>query len=273
VIVSRWPEGLVLVRQVDHQVQCRLMADAWGNEDFARPEPYGPLAEAARVHDEGWREWEGAPGVDSDGEPIDFTDIDRTVHVALYREGIRAAAEADPRTGLLVSLHGQGLYEGRRGLDGRPVTPREARPPAVRAFLEDQDRVQAELRARIVDGQLAVASAANWHFDDWVDAAYRLLQTWDVMSLHLTWRAQPAGRETVLPRVPRAVGHEGVALTLRPVGPRTATCDPWPFGADAVDLPVLSRTIPDRRYGSDEELGAALEAAPLVAVPYALRPV
>ena len=38
-IVSRRAGRLVLVRQVDHQEQCGLMADAWGNASFARPEP------------------------------------------------------------------------------------------------------------------------------------------------------------------------------------------------------------------------------------------
>ena len=38
-IVSRRPEGLLLVRQVDHQEQCGLMAAAWGNAEFARPQP------------------------------------------------------------------------------------------------------------------------------------------------------------------------------------------------------------------------------------------
>ena len=60
-IVSRREEGLLLVRQVDHQDQCAAMAEAWGNDDFALPEPYGPVVEAARAHDEGWRAWEPRP--------------------------------------------------------------------------------------------------------------------------------------------------------------------------------------------------------------------
>src|SRR5687768_416692 len=102
----------MLVRQVDHQEQCGAIAAAWGNAAFARPEPYGPLAAAAAVHDEGWRAWEEAPLVGEDGAPVDFPQIDRPTHVALYREAIAAAVARDPRTGLIVSLHGQGLYEG-----------------------------------------------------------------------------------------------------------------------------------------------------------------
>jgi hypothetical protein len=253
VIVSRRPEGLLLVRQVDHQDQCGLMADAWGNADFARPDPFGPLATAAAVHDEGWRAWEEAPQVGEDGAPVDFPHIDRPTHVALYREGIEGAIARDPRAGLIVSMHGLGLYEGRLGLDEGPATPRRARPPAVQAFLAEQDTVQGELRERI---------GAGTELDAWAWAGYRLLQTWDVMSLHLTWRAQAAGRETTLPQVPRAAGDPGVTLTLRPVDALAATCDPWPFGVDEVALPVAARVVEDRPYASDADLQGALRAAP-----------
>jgi hypothetical protein len=252
VIVSRRPAGLVLVRQVDHQDQCALMAEAWGGAGWARPEPYGPLALAGAIHDEGWREWEEAPRV-ADGAPVDFADIDRPTHVALYTRAIDAARRRDPRAGLLVSLHGQGLYEGRRGLDPGPATPRSERPPEVRAFLAAQDRVQAELREEIGGGP----ELERWAWD-----AYRLLQTWDTLSLYLTWRALAAGREGGLPQVPREPGDEGVELRLRPAGPWTAVCEPWPFAGDRVDLPVRARVIPDRRYAGDADLATALAGTP-----------
>ena len=109
------------------------MAERWGNDDFARPRPYPPLVEAAAWHDEGWRPWEEAPEVDDDGAPVNFLDLDRDRHMALYRLGILRAAERSPRAGLLVSMHGQGLYEGRLGLSAPPEPRRAAagRDPRV----------------------------------------------------------------------------------------------------------------------------------------------
>ncbi|MGD9572357.1 MAG: DUF3891 family protein [Thermoleophilia bacterium] len=271
---------LVLVRQVDHQEQCALMADAWGNGDFARPEPFAPLRAATLLHDEGWRAWEEAPGV-ADGAPVDFPHIDRTTHVALYRAGIARAVEEGVLTGLLVSLHGSGLYEGRGGLDPTPPTPRAERPPAVRDFLAEQDRLQARLRAHATtaDGDAGLRAHATTAGSDaglhahattagpvragWEWAAYRLLQTWDAFSLYLTWRSLPAGREGMLPRVPRGAGDdEGVALRLRPAGEDACTCDPWPFAGDRVELPVRAREVPDRHYASAADLAGALAEAP-----------
>jgi hypothetical protein len=238
------------------------MADVWGNSDFARPEPFAPLRAATAVHDEGWRRWEDAPRV-RDGAPVDFPGIDRTTHVDLYRQGIRHAEAIGPRVGLLVSLHGRGLYEGRGGLDPGPPTPRSEREPAVRDFLAEQDAVVERFRARIGrDGEAA-----------WEWAAYRLLQTWDALSLYLTWRALPAGREGVLPRVPRSAADDaGTDLRLRPLGPDRCACDPWPFAADRVELPVRAREVPVRDYADDADLAAALAEAPWTTIVSVVTP-
>lgn len=264
-IVSPRDGRLVMVRQVDHQDQCAAMADAWGNGVFTRPEPFAPLRVAAALHDEGWRAWERAPTV-RDGAPVDFPHIDRATHVALYREGIRAAVAAGGRAGLLVSLHGGGLYEGRGGLDPGPATPRADRPPVVQAFLAEQDALQRDLRARITDGGDEGDPGWEW-------AAYRLLQTWDTLSLHLTWRAGPSGRDGALPQVPRAPGDPGVTLRVRAGGgPGEHVVDPWPFAGDRVALPVRVREIPDRRYRSDADLRDALTAAPWRTDTHVVRP-
>jgi Protein of unknown function (DUF3891) len=263
VIVSRWPGGLVLVRQVDHQDQCGLMADAWGNARFGRPEPFGPIALAARVHDEGWRAWEREPGVGADGAPVNFSAIERPTHVALYREGIARAAARDARAGLLVSLHGQGLYEGRRGLDPGPPTPRSDREPEVRAFLAEQDEVQAGLRARIGGGP---------GLEEWASAGYRLLQTWDVMSLFLTWGTLWDRGAATLPQVPRRAGDPGVEVRLGAGAGGAATCAPWPFAAGEVELLVAARTVPDRPYASAADLADALARAAWTTLECRVRP-
>lgn len=251
-IVSRRADGLVLVRQVDHQDQCALMARAWGNDIFSRPEPYAPLETAAALHDEGWRTWEQAPRV-AEGAPVNFTAIDRETHVALYAAGIGAVVASDTRAGLLVSMHGQGLYEGRGGLDAEPAPPREERPAAVRDFLAEQDAVQARLRGRIGAGDALT---------QWARACYRLLQTWDSLSLYLVWRGLSEGGRGTLPKVPRDEWDaEGVTLAIAPAGPDTCTITPWPFADDVVELPVPARVIEDRPYADDADLGASLERA------------
>ena len=260
-IVSARAEGLVIVRQVDHQAQCALMAEAWGNADFLCPEPFDPIRRAGAWHDEGWRSWEEAPEVDSGGRPLDFPDIDSVRHTALYREGIELATRGDPRAGLLVSMHGQGLYERRLGLDGAPKR-RVDQPPHVRAFIEEQEDFQAGQRTALGGGE---------ELDRWAWAAYRLLQAWDKLSLYLLWRGLPDARPGSLQAVPHDPGDPGVDLRLTPAGPRAAICDPFPFSTDAVALPVAARVIPDRRYDSRDDLRYALREAPWVTREYCVR--
>ncbi len=253
---------MLLVRQVDHQEQCALLAGAWGNAVFSRPEPFAPIEEAAACHDEGWRAWEAAPCVQG-GAPVNFTEIDRPTHVALYRAGIRTAIGRGPRTGLLVSLHGQRLYEGRGGLDPGPPPARTAREPVVRAFLEEQDAVQRELREAI-DADAALGP--------WESAGYRLLQTWDALSIHLTWRGLSAGRSLVLPQVPRASHDPGLDIHVLPEGPMACALTPWPFAGERLDLPVKARVIEDRPYASDLELRESLGRAPWITLTFRVRP-
>ncbi len=252
----------MVVRQVDHQDQVRQMAERWGNDDFARPRPYPPLVEAAAWHDEGWRPWEEAPEVDEDGAPVNFLDLDRERHMALYRLGILRAAERSPRAGLIVSMHGQGLYEGRLGLSA-PPEPRERRPAEIRAFLEEQDALQADLAARIGAGDALRA---------WAWAGYRLLQAWDLLSLWLLWRGLPDGREGVLAQVPAApVGDPGFDLRAVPDGDAAALIEPFPFAGDEAQVTVAARMIEDRRYEDDVDLRVALDDAPWTTLTHSLR--
>lgn len=251
-IVSRRPEGLLVVRQVDHQDQCRLMARAWGAGGFEPLDRWDAVEQAAAWHDEGWRSWERWPEIDDRGRPTDFADLDRAAHVRLYSEGIRAAARRSDEIGLLVSMHGQGLYEKRLGLDG-PPPPRAGRPVGIAAFLAGQDRLQSEVRARLGGGE----GLASWAW-----AAYRLLQAWDLLSLYLIWRALPAGRTGALPAVPRDAGDDGIAIALTPSGLRRARMDPYPFAVDPLELPVRARLIEDRLYRSHADLRRALDDAP-----------
>jgi Protein of unknown function (DUF3891) len=260
-IVRSELDTLVVVRQVDHQAQCGALARAWGNETFLRIDAFDALVMAADVHDEGWREWEAAPQVDAHGRPMDFPDLDRPTHLALYEHGIQLAERHGPRVGLVVSMHGQGLHEKRLGLDGEPPH-RETRPASEQAFLAAQDDRQRELAVAVGDPEI----------DAWAWAGFRLLQAWDTLSLYLLWRGLPVNATWTLPQVPRHVGDPGVPIVLRPARERECTVDPWPFGSDVVSAPVAGRRIPDRHYASDADLSVELARRPVTDDVFVLRP-
>ncbi len=261
-IVAREPGGLCVVLQVDHQDQCRHAADAWGNDDFERLDPWEPVQVAAALHDEGWRAWEALPRIDGAGGPMDFPDVPRPEHVALYEQGIAAAEAHGPAVGLLVSMHGLGLYRARLGLDG--VAPDPALlTPVVQEFICAQEVRQARLWAALGDTPDRRA---------WAWAAYRLLQAWDGLSLFLTWRGLPQAVDRRLRSVPRAAGDPGVDLALRPVDHLSAICAPFPFRGGEAVVPVTARVIPDRVYTSDEDLRTTLARAAPERRPFRILP-
>lgn len=185
---------LSLVRQVDHQVQCRDMAMAWGAPGFARLDHWDSVVRAAARHDDGWRAQDESPGVDGDGRPEDFPDVARDRHAAFYDEAIAAVCADDARAGLVCCLHGRGLYEKRLGLDG-PIPGRRGRPAVERDFIARQLRRQRALQRALGPGA-----------DAWGADAFLLLQAWDALSLYLVWTGLRRGEPWRLARVPRGPG-------------------------------------------------------------------
>jgi uncharacterized protein DUF3891 len=54
-MVGRYDESCpLLVSQVGHWQVAGLLAAHWGNDDFAPPTPFVPMALAAQEHDSGW---------------------------------------------------------------------------------------------------------------------------------------------------------------------------------------------------------------------------
>ena len=49
------------------------------------------------------------------GRPLNFLDVPVPAHLAFYRAGIAAITDEDPYAGLLVSMHGAGIYRQRYG--------------------------------------------------------------------------------------------------------------------------------------------------------------
>lgn len=257
-IVARDGDTLALVRQTDHQRQCRDMARAWGGPGVSRIPHWVAVEEAAARHDEGWDAEDRTPTLGRDGAPTDFPEVDRDRHAAFYERGIAAVEADDPRAGLVCCLHGRGLYEKRLGLDGTPP-PRTERPAHERAFIAAQLARQARLERALGPGA-----------DVWGMRAFLLLQAWDALSLYLVWTGLRRGGPWELRRVPMDGAGGEATLSVSRVDDLTAAVSPWPFAAPRVDLPVTVRHIAARPYAGAADLAREFDAASPCTVPYAL---
>ena len=224
--------------QTDHMTQAGDMGAAWGNEEVPGPKYRTAVVTAARNHDEGWRQWELAPEMDTaTGLPVDFREVDRRQHTQFYAKGVDFIEPTDPHAAFFISMHATGLYLGRYGVDGLPAPERGDLPPHSRAFVDAEEKRQERLA-----GSLQLMDD-----DIWYD--YRLLQLWDRLSIVLCHGWANARLGPLPLDVGKGTGNEPILSATR-VDPFTVILDPFPFVGDEQLFPARTLVVPYERYSS-----------------------
>jgi hypothetical protein len=195
-----------VVLQTDHANLSAGFARAWQT-------PLPPsLVVAVERHDDGWAVWEQAPRLDGDGKPIGFLEVDVRSHLAFYRAGIAAITEQDAEAGLLVSMHGAGIYRERYGLDPGLGLTRAA-------------EVQDEVDAFVAEQEAKFGGEPGDRRQD-----YELLQLFDRLSLYFCMRD---GEEAELQ-----------GYRLEPIAPWRVRLTPFPFRESPAHFSLTMRMIP-----------------------------
>jgi Protein of unknown function (DUF3891) len=208
VIVRELGDAWQVVMQTDHADLSAAFARAWAA-------PLSPsLILATERHDDGWAVWEQAPRVDGDGKPVNFLEVDIRSHLAFYRAGIAAITEQNADAGLLVSMHGAGIYRRRYGLDpGLGLARAAEAEDEVEAFVAEQE---AKFGGRPGDRQ----------------ADYELLQLFDRLSLYFCMRDVENGEAAELQ-----------GYRLEPVAPWHVRMTPYPFGDEPGRFSLVRRVV------------------------------
>src|SRR5581483_1678595 len=216
-----------IVMQTDHADLSGDFARRW-TERTNRSESLGVAAER---HDDGWAVWEQAPMCDAEtGKPLNFLDVGVLAHLAFYRAGIAAISEQDPYAGLLVSMHGAGIYRGRYGLQPElGLTQAKQAPEQVEAFVAEQE---SGFEAR--DAEVGVTAEQR-------RGDYELLQTYDRMSLLFCMN------DTLSPSETEFGGYR-----FRPQGTETMSIDPFPFEGEE-RFSLLRRVLPKTQWRTGTE--------------------
>jgi hypothetical protein len=208
-----------VVLQIDHEDLSGALARAWADQGPA----HASLATAAARHDDGWAVWERAPVVDESGKPVNFLDVDVSSHLAFYRACIAAVSEQDPYAGLLVSMHGAGIYQQRYGRDPSLGLSRAAEAQElIDAFVAEQEEGFERRRE-----QAGVSDGQRWR-------DYELLQLYDRLSLYFCLRdCENGGGEPV----------ELQGYTLELVAPWRVRMTPYPFGDSPARFELVRRVL------------------------------
>lgn len=216
-----------VVLQTDHADLSGDFARRWNH----RTDRSDSLVTAAERHDDGWAVWEQAPMCDPrTSKPLNFLDVGVLAHLAFYRAGIAAIGEQDPYAGLLVSMHGAGIYRGRYGLQPElQLTFAEDARKQVEAFVAEQE---SSFEPR--DAQSGVTAEDRKH-------DYKLLQIYDRMSLLFCMN------DTVAPPASEFSGYhfepDGTAVRMTP----------FAFDGSEQRFSLVRRLLPKRRWQDGAE--------------------
>lgn len=209
-IVRDYGDRWQVVLQTDHADLSGRLAASWADGEASES-----LRTAARRHDDGWAVWERAPAVDESGVPVNFLDVDVRSHLAFYRAGIAAITEQDPYAGLLVSMHGAGIYRQRYGLD-----------PAL--GLSRAPEVKDEVEVFVAEQEAKFGGDPGEHRRD-----YELLQLFDRLSLYFCMKDVEGGEAA------EVQGYE-----LEPLAPWRVRIRPYPFASAPAQFSLVRRVLP-----------------------------
>lgn len=252
-IVRDTGDAWQIVLQPDHAVLCEQFCRAWGNDSLAAPAPLESLAVATRRHDDGWAVWERSPSLDPDsGRPRAFLDVQVPLHLAFYRAAISAVTEEDAYAGLLVSMHGAGIYRGRYGSQPElKLTHAADVKELVDEFVDEQE---AGYDARI--------SALGIEEDERV-INYRFLQLYDRLSLYFCMKDLDRGEADTLKPIPTDYAGEETEIAIEPLAPWAVSMDPFPFAGSEAKFTLDRYLLPKDNWGSDAAFREAFNSAPV----------
>jgi hypothetical protein len=218
-IGDRWQ----VVMQTDHADLSGELARRWADQT----ERSESLTIAAERHDDGWAVWEQSPAYDPGAsKPVNFLDVNVLAHLAFYRAGIAAITEQDAYAGLLVSMHGAGIYRRRYGLQPElQLTFADGARREVDAFVAEQE---GAFEAK--DAELSVTAEQR-------QRDYELLQMHDRISLLFCMN------DTLSPG-----GGEFGGYSFRGEGSAVLAMDPYPFSGGEQQFSLVRRLLPKRQW-------------------------
>ena len=236
IIARQTPGTLHITTQTDHAALAAELLSLWRIDSLPENPRRGELLLAAREHDNGWQEADSAPARRDDGRPHDFLSIPGDWRRQIWQRGVRRHGEQRPWVSLLIVEHALNLH--RRHLDAEPW----------RALMTEWRELREQLLETAGGDERALTED------------YRLLDAVDTLSLAVCAGWGEPGE------------HAGVRYHVRLSEDRAEMLlDPFPL-AGATTFPLRRRSIEDRAYARDVELGVELASARWQRFPVRILP-
>jgi hypothetical protein len=268
---------ILLILQIDHSRVAGLLAAHWGNDHFARPQPYTSMVLAAQEHDSGWWDWEIKPSVNEQGYPSDYIGsirhLGQGVWLDLYRRAIERIAARDLYAAYFVSMHGEALLTKGMGL--LPSMPDYTGDAAVQEFIAQQKGLRAGWLPTLQKGQALAAVTSDKHL--WTN--FNLMEVFDQFAQFVCNRypfnsqARKNGPTNTLGGMPVPVAPDkpDATLTIDILDEKDAIVRPYPFDVSPLRLSFEGRLVQNRTYLAQEDFLRNFYGAERINITYTLR--
>ena len=253
--------GWRLVTHPEHAALAGRIAEVWGNNTFAGPNPRADVLKAIFHHDDGWLARDSVPVLTRAGKPAAFSrelvgkysafeEIDISDYLAVRGRALEIIAAENPFAAVLVSMHTCNLLTERA--DRSTIAPADL--PLLDQFVENQHKRQEELKSQLTGKYPPeVLTAAAWL------QSFRLLQACDNMSLCACVCYDQPG--TLLH--PLALVNGGTSpVETHPIASDTWELRPFPMKEPA-QVPFYFREIRQKSFASFSEFQQLFDHAEL----------
>jgi hypothetical protein len=268
---------VLLILQIDHSRIAGLLAAHWGNDQFARLQPYSSMVLAAQEHDSGWWDWEIKPSVNEQGYPSDYIGsikhLGQRVWLDLYRRAIGRIAARDLYAAYFISMHGEALLTKGMGL--LPSMPDYTGDPAVQEFIAQQKELRAGWLPTLQKNQALTGVTTEKHL--WTN--FNLMEVFDQFAQFVCNRypfnsqVRKNGPTHTLSglAVPVARERPNVTLTIDVLDEAHAIVRPFPFDVSPLTLSFEGRLVANRPFASQEEFLQQFYRGQRIPINYTMR--
>ena len=111
-IITKTRKEVIAVKQEDHAAFAGFLLERWSDHGFKHDPRREVIIRATELHDNGWREFDAAPRLDSKtGLPVDFRKITPEETSEIWMRGSQRFAVEEPYLALLITHHAYALHE------------------------------------------------------------------------------------------------------------------------------------------------------------------
>ena len=230
-IVNLTNGGWEVIYQRAHGLLATKLASHWREDE--RGPFWVELLAAITQHDNNQKEFRGDNYLTLVGAPADFM-IASGSPLEQAQSVVDDASYAGRYVALMTSMHTTNIYAAKRNDEG------------FAAFLDEQKALQQGWRRAL---KLSKTDA---------ERDYAIMNWCDRLSLILCQKELPSASR----RLEVAPLPGGDASFIWEREDKTVGLEPWPFGGDRFEVGVEVKLLSQLKFESDEELRAALKAAP-----------